>query len=163
MTGPDRFGVVALAAASGADPNTGYDNYPVWSPDGTKISFTSLQNNDDIHMMNSGGTGQTSLATNMATDFESDWQPLNTGITAHTLPFSQDWSDTGLRATNVRIGGTRRYRPSEGGSAYEAHHVVIVDCGGQGRSVGAACGGSVTGAGSGWVEVTSVVWVGVLR
>jgi len=49
---------------------------PRWSPDGTKIAFTTNKDfNYEIYVMNANGTGQTRL-TNLATDDESpDWSP----------------------------------------------------------------------------------------
>jgi hypothetical protein len=68
-----------------------HNNVPVWSPDGTKIAFTSnrtpctssLCGNGQIYVMNADGSGQTQL-TNTTEDLQSgrgfvgppDWQPL---------------------------------------------------------------------------------------
>ena len=59
------------------DGNSFFDSGPAWSPDGTKIAFTSDRGGDDeIYVMNADGTGPTNLTNNDAFDFEPDWQTL---------------------------------------------------------------------------------------
>jgi Tol biopolymer transport system component len=81
------------------DCNTGVDTpfcstdeYPTWSPDGTKIVFDSDRTadgtavelcqiggsacDDEIWTMNADGTGVTQLTDNSAEDFDPDWQRI---------------------------------------------------------------------------------------
>ena len=52
------------------------DYTPAWSPDGTKISFTSDRDgNYEIYVMNADGSGQTRLTNNPAVDYYPDWSP----------------------------------------------------------------------------------------
>jgi len=62
----------------------GDDNFgPAWSPDGTKIVFTSRRHGDDsteIYVMNADGSNQTRLTNNSVSDFSPDWSPDGTKI-----------------------------------------------------------------------------------
>ncbi len=49
--------------------NPAYDGYPVWSPDGNKIAFTSNRDgNYEIYVMNSDGSEQTNLTKSKGHD-----------------------------------------------------------------------------------------------
>jgi Tol biopolymer transport system component len=52
------------------------DNYPSWSPDGTRISFHSHRdNNREVYVMNADGSNQTRLTDNPASDAGASWSP----------------------------------------------------------------------------------------
>ena len=59
-----------------------YERFPSWSPDGTKIIFTSAgvrlvfggaDGNGDIFVMDADGSNQTRLTNNSASDMYPDW------------------------------------------------------------------------------------------
>jgi Tol biopolymer transport system component len=69
-----------------------HDDYsdPTWSPDGSKIAFTSHREGDvdqfgdrarEIYTVNADGSNPTNISNNPADDFGPDWQPL-TGPTS---------------------------------------------------------------------------------
>jgi TolB protein len=60
----------------------GFENYPAWSPDGSKIAFARAAegSNYDIYVMNSDGTGQTQLTSDPAQDDWPAWSPDGTRI-----------------------------------------------------------------------------------
>jgi hypothetical protein len=56
------------------------DGHPAWSPDGTRMLFTSDRDGDDeIFSMNAGGGNLLQLTMNTADDCCAEWQPNNTG------------------------------------------------------------------------------------
>ncbi len=53
-----------------------YDDYPVWSPDGTKLAFVSNRDgNDEIYAMNADGSSITRLTNDPAQDTQPSWSP----------------------------------------------------------------------------------------
>ena len=53
------------------------DGTPAWSPDGTRIAFTSDRDgdNDEIYVMNADGSGVTRLTNHSASDWMPTWSP----------------------------------------------------------------------------------------
>src|SRR5215217_6036147 len=64
------------------------EHYAAWSPDGTKIAFSSDQEGcclgSDIYTMNADGTNQTNITNSSAFDESADWQPII--ATTNTAP-----------------------------------------------------------------------------
>jgi Tol biopolymer transport system component len=61
--------------------NSAFDAHPAWSPDGTKIAFSSTRDGDfEVLVMNADGSGQTQLTFNSADDALPNWSPEGTKI-----------------------------------------------------------------------------------
>jgi Tol biopolymer transport system component len=79
------LGLVALAvtAAAGADAATRApaaivigNDAPAWSPDGTRIAFTSFRHgNGELYVMNADGSAQTRLTRTTAHEDHAAWSP----------------------------------------------------------------------------------------
>src|SRR4029453_5945596 len=54
------------------------DSYPNWSPDGTKIAFTSFRGqfgDPEIVVMNADGSNPVNIPNDLAEDFDPAWSP----------------------------------------------------------------------------------------
>ena len=97
----------------------GMDDHPAWSPDGTRIAFTSFRSgHGDIWVMGANGTGQTNLTNDFlpATSLEHSpaWSPDGTRIA-----YSSDIDDYGhVKLWTMRADGSdkRRVLPGTAGT-----------------------------------------------
>ncbi len=100
---PDGTGLTALT--NSASVNAG----PVYSPDGTKITFFSNRDgNDEVYVMNADGSGQTRLTVSTGTDVRPDWQRvLVTTPDPVTPPVTPPPPDPGTAASTGSGSGIR--------------------------------------------------------
>ena len=67
-----------------------HDDYPRWSPNGTKILFQSDRDHPDtgymdIYVMNADGSGVTRLTSDANDDCSANWSPDGSKITFQSL------------------------------------------------------------------------------
>jgi Tol biopolymer transport system component len=138
-SGPAQFdiyvmnanGQIAFASdrvASGAQRLTdhlAFDFWPTWSPDGSRIAFTSdrgdiTPRNLDIYVMNADGTGVAQVTADTAWDDEAAWgQGLNSGRLAFRT--NRDGNDE-IYLVNVDGSGPVRLTNDPGHDIYPAWH-----------------------------------------
>ena len=71
--------------------NVNLDTTPSWSPDGTRIAFSSDRDgNKEVYVMNANGTGVTRLTENGATDFSPSWSPDGERIAFYSARHGND-------------------------------------------------------------------------
>ena len=74
ITNQIRFILKELCYENG--PSGSEVGVPAWSPDGSKIAFTSTHDgNQDIHVMNADGSDPVNLTNHPAVDFWASWSP----------------------------------------------------------------------------------------
>jgi Tol biopolymer transport system component len=98
----DQSGPVYLMSAGRLTNNTSADEHPAWSPDGSKIAFTSSRSGDwaDIYVMNTDGTGQVNVTRGGHIESHPAWSPDGSKIaftkyengTQHLYVMSKDGS-----------------------------------------------------------------------
>jgi len=76
MDGDDEIYLLKPDGLKKLTDNTWDDYYPVWSPDGEKIAFTSTRTgNSDIFIMNADGSEKTQLTFSKQDEKEPSWFP----------------------------------------------------------------------------------------
>ena len=94
--------------------NGAVDQYPAWSPDGSKIAFGSGRDGRlQIYVMNADGSGMTRLTMNNFNNNEPNWSPDGAKIAfgsdrgpAQIFIMNSDGSDqTGLPNNSASSGG----------------------------------------------------------
>jgi len=89
--------------------NAMWDDYPAWSPDGSKIAFARFRQVADnfvgqIYVMNADGSGQTNLSNNAADDYWPTWSPDGSKIAFRS------YRDSTLNIYVMNSDGSSQYR-----------------------------------------------------
>ena len=85
----------------------GEDWFPTWSPDGSKIAFsTNRDGHYQVYVMNADGSAPTNVSRSTAGEFVHDWQPtLDLALSASLRPKTTRVGKTTAVTVSVRNGG----------------------------------------------------------
>ncbi len=96
--------------------NSDYEDYPAWSPDGTKIVFVSDRDgNLEIYVMNANGSNQRRLTNNSIDDVAPVWSPDGTEILFQSIEANYLW---GIYIMNADGTNMRRLTPTDFSSRF---------------------------------------------
>src|SRR5216117_1854859 len=113
--------------ADGSDPrnltnNPGGDDTPAWSPDGTRIAFTSARDgNWEIYVMNADGSNATRLTDNGAQ--MPAWSPDGTRI-AFTSARDGNWEIYVMNADGSDPRNLTNNPAADGGAAWRPQAIL---------------------------------------
>src|SRR5262249_31997044 len=83
--------------------NLGYDDQPIWSPDGTKLLFSSDRDGDiAIFVMNADGSNPTNLTPDLAS-FDARWSP-----DGNKIAFTAKTASTGENIYVMNADGSQK-------------------------------------------------------
>jgi Tol biopolymer transport system component len=108
--------------SEGEPPEGWQDTDPSWSPDGTRIAFTSTRGGGedaDIFVMNADGTGISPVTANDDVDLRADWSPDGSRLVFVRRPID------GLGDSDIFVvdaDGSNERNISEGFEAQEGQH-----------------------------------------
>jgi len=95
--------------------NSTFDSYQAWSPDGTKIVFTSFRDgNYELYLMDADGSNLTRLTTNLASDTFPSWSPDGSKIIYASNANIQTIAPDGtgiVQLTTTGMDGDASYSP----------------------------------------------------
>ena len=128
------IGIFVADAKDGADLTqltTTDDLQPVWSPDGTRMVFTSFRDGrSDVYVMNADGSGQIRLTDASAYDQAPNWSPDGSTIMFDRDPDSRDPTacttlpDSPLWSSGAQACGAQ---PADAGPAPSALWTIAAD------------------------------------
>jgi dipeptidyl aminopeptidase/acylaminoacyl peptidase len=97
--------ILSMTAAGGSQTplTTSQDTDAAWSPDGTRIAFTSARDggNEEIYLMNADGSGQVRWTVSAGIDREPAWSPDGTRIA-----WSSDRGGDNTEIWSARLDGS---------------------------------------------------------
>jgi hypothetical protein len=135
---PDGTGVTQLTTG------LAYDTTPTWSPDATRIAFSSTRGGSlHVFVMNADGTGITQLTTGMAYDTTPAWSPDGTRIAfssslagyVHVFVMNADGTGVSQLTTGPAFDTTPTWSPDSTRIAFSSTrggnlHIFVMDAGG---------------------------------
>jgi Tol biopolymer transport system component len=95
------------------------DSFPVFSPDGTKIAYTSKDGDFEVYLMSAlDGSGQTNLTNNSVDDFVSDFSPDGQKIaySSRGIQTSNPQGDLEVYLMNASDGSDQKNLTNNGSS-----------------------------------------------
>ena len=111
--------------------NSGVEEWPVWSPDGTKLAYYSTESGDsEIYTANYDGTGQKRLTNSPGVDEDPEWSPDGKKIVfqsargskgSNLYVMSADGTDVKALTTGDKIKSVPRWSPRGGEILYSTN------------------------------------------
>jgi Tol biopolymer transport system component len=92
--------------------NSWSDEYPRWSPDGTRIAFTAnAKGNFDVYIMNADGSGLSQITSSLNNEGEPAWFPDGTALAFTEENKSLLGKEEGLRTIDLKTKNIRTLIP----------------------------------------------------
>ena len=111
---------IQVSSISGGTPAINTDNFAglCWSPDGTRLAYTSgTGNNTEMYVVNANGTNNTRITYNTTPEFWMDWSPDGAKIAYNTMTSSGNYdialvNTDGSNQINIAQTTSNEYLPS---------------------------------------------------
>jgi len=112
MDGDNEIYLLTATEVRKLTDNSWSDEYPRWSPDGTRIAFTANpRGNFDIYVMNADGSGLSPITSSLNNEGEPAWFPDGTALAFTEENKNILGKEEGLRTIDLKTKNIRIFIP----------------------------------------------------